>query len=131
MGEQQLAATEGERARAEARAQLKEKLARWLIFSVVISLLPVLFSLLAQVTMKGNPISLGTLGGHGEFLLISVAILAASLGEGIGRKMDGRSTFPYILAEGVNAIFLILAAFWFAYISGTGQAQQDKLSAMI
>lgn len=114
-----------------AREEIKVKLARWIIFSVLVSLLPVIFSLLQQMTVKHHRISFGTLGAHGEFLLIAVAILAASLGESVGRKMDEKMMLPYIIVEGLNAIFLILAALWFAYIIGTLQSQQNSLSAAI
>jgi hypothetical protein len=63
---------------------MAEKLVRWLIFSVVISLLPLLFRFALEATDGKSP-TLSDLLSQGELLLISSAIAAAAVGELIGR----------------------------------------------
>lgn len=56
------------------------RMIKWLIFSVLIALLPILFNLLFAMTYGGE-IALTRLLGRGELLLIAVGLCATALGD--------------------------------------------------
>jgi hypothetical protein len=60
-----------------------EKLVSWLFFSVLLALVPLLISALIQLT-HGQAVNLETTLAHGELLLITAGLCAASAGELIG-----------------------------------------------
>ena len=92
-----------------------EYLIRWIIFSVVIALLPLLFNLLRNIG-RGENIGFVRLFSHGELLLVSAAISAGALGQlfGVGSSLS----IIKILAGGSCVTIVMVASFWFADISG-------------
>ena len=62
-----------------------ECLIQWMIFSVIIALMPLVFNAIRR-TMKGQGIDIFEICSEGELLLISAAIAAASLGELFGAE---------------------------------------------
>ena len=88
---------------------------QWLIFSVVIALLPLLCNLLRDIR-KGDGIALVRLFSHGELLLVSAAISASSLGHLFGAK-NPSNVLLNILAGGAGVGVLMVASFWFADVS--------------
>jgi len=103
---------------------MSDKILRWLIFSVVIALLPLAFNLL-RFSSRGTPLSLLTILSNGELLLISAAIAAAAAGElfASGQNYIKAKLF----AGGGCVIVLILASFLFADIS-VAIASGEKIS---
>ena len=93
---------------------ISEKLVRWLVFSVAISLLPLVFNFLRAYGRGATP-SLIDLNAHGELLLISAAIAAAAIGELVAS--GGRYQIAKIIAGGGCVLVLAVASLWFADIS--------------
>ena len=92
-----------------------EAMIEWVMFSVVIALLPLLFNLLRALG-KGEGMSLSRLFSHGELLLVSAAISAA----GLGHLFDAQSPaiILRVVSGGACVVVLMIASFWFADISG-------------
>jgi hypothetical protein len=63
------------------------RLAKWLIFSVLLALLPLALNYLHVLTRGGDP-TLERLLGKGELLLIAASISAAAVGSVIGSGKD-------------------------------------------
>jgi hypothetical protein len=91
-----------------------EKAARWLIFSVTISLVPLIFTAISLAS-RGNSFDLIDIIGNGELLLISTALCAASVGELFGTSPKYRTL--KIVLGGIAVVLLMLAALNFADIS--------------
>ena len=87
---------------------------KWIIFSVIIALLPLAFNFLSLQTKGGSP-TLEQICSKGELLLICVGISAAALGELMGG--GGGWTLARLLAGGGSLVILIFSALWFADIS--------------
>ncbi len=96
---------------------MAEKMVRWVIFSVVIALLPIIFNYLSMLT-KGLPTSLEIVISRGELLIVSAAINAAAIGELFGSGTTNKR-IPKIIAGGVCVIILLLTSLWFADIVAT------------
>lgn len=95
-----------------------EKLTRWLIFNVMIALVPLSAGFLG-LQLARQELSLHTLTARGELLLISSAIAAAAVGELIPA---GRARATRKLCAGGSCILLVLlSSLFFAAI----QARQD------
>ena len=92
------------------------KLTRWLIFSVLMALLPLLRNFL-RLTSEGNFISFYQLTPNGELLLIGAAISAAAIGELFGN--GGKMKLFKIIAGGLSMIMVILNSNYFNDISIT------------
>jgi hypothetical protein len=90
------------------------KLVKWLIFSVILALLPLAFNYL-RLEMRGQDATLQALLGNGELLLVAAAISAAAIGEVIGSgKAYGA---PKFLAGGGALMILALASMQFADVA--------------
>jgi hypothetical protein len=102
---------------------LLEALLLWFVFTVLITLLPLAGSGLYELG-QGHPISLMTLAGHGELLIVSVAILGAALGEILKGDKGSQGLLRKSLIS--LAIIVILAGvWWFAEISVLLQSKQS------
>lgn len=91
-----------------------EKLTVWLIFSVILALLPVLFNAVLTF-IKGQTPSFAQLLQKGELLIIAVAIGADATGKLVGTG-SGRKV-PKILASGGCIILILLSSLLFSAIS--------------
>ena len=100
---------------------LSAKLAKWLVFSVLLGLLPIAFNYLRVLTRSGDP-TLESLLGKGELLLIAASISAAALGHLIGSGKDWM--VAKIFAGGGAVIVLGLASLYFADIAAAHVSQQ-------
>ena len=92
------------------------KLTRWLIFSVVVALLPLVVNLLSLAT-RGRTPSFSLVSSHGELLLVSAAIAAGGIGELFGSSANYRTR--KITAGGGCVIVFFISSFWFADLSST------------
>lgn len=94
-------------------AGTRTKLARFLLFSVGVALVPILFRCMPSPT--GQPArTLADAVAHGELLLVGVGAAATALGEmlGTGRPHDLR----HLVAGGMCNLTVIAASLYFAGI---------------
>jgi hypothetical protein len=92
---------------------MSEKLLRWFIFSVVISLLPLAFYYVRAMT-DGKAVSLPELLARGELLLIAVALAADAIGDLLASKSAGMLK---TIAGGGCVITVGFSSFYFADVS--------------
>jgi hypothetical protein len=85
-------------------ATFPEKLTRWLIFSVLISLVPLFTSYVGQL-LDHRTASLDSVTGRGELLLITTTLAAAAIGELIP---SGRERGTQKLLAGGSCIVIVL-----------------------
>lgn len=93
---------------------MSEKIIRWVIFSVLFALLPICFHML-KIVSSGNVLSLESVFGSGELLLIGAAISAAAIGElvvGNAYKKKAKLT-----VSGACIFLLALNSLWYADVS--------------
>jgi hypothetical protein len=92
---------------------IMEKLLLWLVFNVIIALLPFAFRAMAALLTE-RPVDLKQILSDGELFLVSAAIASGAVGELIlkGRQMR----IPRVLAGGGCVICLMLASFLYAFI---------------
>ncbi len=93
---------------------MTEKVLRWMIFSVVLALIPLLANALITVTF-GASLTLTGMLEHGELLLIAAALSAAGAGELFGTSNTNK--LKKITAGGGSILILLSAAIYFASIS--------------
>jgi hypothetical protein len=86
------------------------KLGKWLIFEVLIALVPLAFNWFGAVLRDGDSTASAVLG-RGELLLVSTAIVAASLGELMNKGLNEHLRGTKQMLVGVG-IILIIAATW-------------------
>lgn len=91
-----------------------EKLVRWLIFSVTVALLPIMFNYLLLLTNGQTP-TVTMIFYRGDILLISSTISAGAIGELIGSS-DKLKIAKYIVG-GLCVILLFLTSAWFASLT--------------
>lgn len=94
---------------------MNEALIRWLIFSVLLGLLPIAASLLRLLT-RGDAPSVASLIAHGELLLPTASISAAAIGELLGS--EGRRRTLGLISGGVATLVLMLSCFYYAEVTG-------------
>jgi hypothetical protein len=92
---------------------LPEKLTRWFIFSVLISLVPLITSYLGLL-LDSRAATLQTVTGRGELLLITTTLAAAAIGELIPSGRD-RGT-QKLLAGGSCIVIVLLSSLLFAAV---------------
>ncbi|MDV7341322.1 hypothetical protein RYZ26_17060 [Terasakiella sp. A23] len=100
---------------------MPKKLTKWLFFSVLVSLTPLLFNVLILVS-KNKTFDLNAILGSGELLLIVAAMCAASIGEVIGS--GNRLQIVKIIAGGASVIVLMVSALYFSSIAEAKLSQQ-------
>ena len=97
------------------RDAIWDKTLRWLFFSVIIAVLPILFNGLSAVT-RNERIEWRELFTHGE-LLLAAAIISA----GAGSELFGRSSAVFrrtrLIMVGMTYLIFFLASLWFASIA--------------
>ncbi len=89
---------------------------KWLIFGVILALLPIGFNLVYALTVFGLWPSAAFLFGRGELLLLAVGLSSSTL----GNLMLGRHRWRTLrlVVAGVCAADIAFASFYFALISG-------------
>lgn len=109
--------------------RIVHKLIKWAIFSVAVALMPLAFHAI-QLAWRGNPFSIGAIIGHGELLLVSVAIAAAAIGDLQGNKHSTLGTVK-LLSTGFCFIVLLMSSLFYADISACQLADQVLQESMI
>ena len=98
------------------RAVALHRFARWLIFGVLLALVPLIFSWAAR-EMRPQPSGLDVVLANGELFLVTAAISGAAGGELVGVVRTTRQPFWEIVAGGCCLIVVVLSAHLFADIS--------------
>ena len=93
---------------------MSEKLVRWIIFGVIIGLLPILFDVIRNLT-RGQQLRFNQISSRGELLLVSAVISASAIGELIA---SGNSLIVAKLVSGGSCVvMLFFSSLCFADIS--------------
>ena len=98
------------------RTLAQHRFTRWLIFGVLLALVPLLFSW-ATRQLRAQPSSLDVLLANGELFLVTAALAGAAIGELLGVARSSRQPFWEIVAGGCCLIVVVLSAHLFADIS--------------
>lgn len=101
------------------RRLFTEKMVKWIIFSVLMALVPLIASALSQAT-RGSAPMLHELVSRGELLLITAALCARSCGELFGSNESQR--VPKLVAGGATIIVMLLAAIYFSDVTASYRA---------
>ena len=96
------------------------KLARWLIFTVVFSLIPLVVDFVSEIARTNGALEAANFGRHGELYLLASAMCAVGLGEIIGVSQNW--SLPKIMAGGGAAVIIALATALYT-ISASDAAQ--------
>lgn len=100
-----------------------EKMTRWLIFSVLVSLMPLVTSYLSLQLDRRT--GLHVLTARGELLLISTTIASAAVGELIA---GGRNkATPKLLAGGSCILLVLLSSLFFAALQARHNADPHSI----
>ena len=103
---------------------------RWLVFGVVLGLLPILFNFMYIVTIPKIGLSWGILLGRGELLLLAVGLCAGALGDLVLMRR-GWGTFK-IVATGLCVIEIASSSAYFMIVSGRySLEEQVDLGAVV
>lgn len=105
-----------------------EKLTKWLIFGVFLALIPLVVAWLIQFTHTQHT-NLEAVLSHGELLLITAGISAASTGELFGTGPSYK--IPKILSGGASILILFLTVGYFADISATSLLSSNTVERSI
>jgi hypothetical protein len=93
---------------------MREKVLRWFIFGVLISLIPLAYTY-ENLVIKSQPVDMAKVVGNGELLIIVWALCAGALGELFGSSADYK--WFKIVSGGFTLIILIMSALLFASIA--------------
>ncbi len=89
------------------------RLLRWMLFSVLVALIPLLLRWVALLSQYMGVSNASTLVlARGELLLISTAIAADAIGDLVASSQRNRSA--KILAAGFCVLSLLFSALWYA-----------------
>ena len=102
---------------------MAEKLTRWFIFGVVVSLLPFALAYLNLWASK-KPVKVEDLFSRGELLLVSTAIGAAATGELLGIK-ETHALYKIIIG-GCSFVAVLTQMAWYAYASDTSRGLDGR-----
>jgi hypothetical protein len=96
------------------------RLARWLVFTVFLALVPVLSAALRMRTFS-KPVSLAILTAHGELLLVATAVAGSAIGELITSR-TGKKRSLKVICSGMCLLAIIMSSGWFADIASAHEA---------
>lgn len=95
------------------------KLLKWLIFGVLVALLPILFNLLFALTV-GAEVTAARLIGRGELLLIAVGLCSTAMGDLVLAELSVRGRFwrgVRLILTGTCVVVIASSSFYFALVS--------------
>lgn len=111
-----------------ATAFWSEKMVKWVIFSVLMALVPLITAALIQLTRSITP-SMDDLIGRGELLLITAALCARSCGELF--SSDGGRKTAKVVAGGSTMVILLLTAIYFADVASAVRTKTTIDSGLV
>jgi hypothetical protein len=100
-------------------------LLRWLLFSVLIAVLPIGFNGIFMVN-RSEPLVWKSLLAHGELYLISVAVTAAALGEMFGR--EGGKKLTRMCLTGLSCILIAISSVLFADTASIARQAEGQMN---
>lgn len=106
---------------------MANKLLKWLIFGVLVALLPILFNLLFAISV-GAEVTVGRIIGRGELLLIAVGLCSTALGDLVLAELPVRSRFwrgARLVLTGMCVVVIAASSFYFALVSDRYARQID------
>lgn len=93
-----------------------EKVVHWLIFGVVMALVPFAAAFFGDVD-RGVKLHSATLFGKGELLIVAAVIAAGAIGDLFGTEVRETRKVPKLIVLGFCVISLVATSLWFADIS--------------
>jgi hypothetical protein len=99
-----------------------EKLVQWLVYGVIVSLVPFLFGFF-QAADRNERFTFSLILGAGQLLLVCVAIAAPALGELVPVEVLPERRIMKTFAIGSCTLVVIVASLWFGDISATIQGK--------
>jgi len=93
---------------------LKEKIVEWFIFSVLLGLLPIVFSLLRLLT-RGDAPSILDLFSHGELLLPAAALSGAAVGNLFSENI--RRSIGTLICGGGSVLILAVSSWYYSEVT--------------
>lgn len=109
------------------KRQIVKKMLKWLLFSVLIALLPIMFNWIILVS-RSSPSSLQDVIKQGELLLVIAALTASGLGEIIAS--GSYMAIGKIFASGGCVIILIFASLYYSYVSTTNYVLDSSIVSL-
>ena len=100
-----------------------EKLATWLFFGVIISIIPLIARFIGMALRNNEPTIVKVIC-NGELLIICVGMLAVAIGEVI--TWNANHKLVKIILSGTSLVLLGLTIFIFADISNISSKQQSE-----
>jgi hypothetical protein len=102
---------------------IMSKIIRWLVFGVVLAVLP-LIAKAASIALREAPLTSVGLVGGGELFLVASLLSARAIGELIGTNKDFLSL--KLIAGGATLVILFLASFAYSEVSTSAELLQHK-----
>jgi hypothetical protein len=96
-----------------------KKIAQWLVFSVGLSMVPLLFTYLASL-VSGTDLVYSDIVARGELFLILIALCGAGIGDMIVSRNSGG--ISGIVVGGLTVLILALSALLYAFINGSNSS---------
>lgn len=94
---------------------MAQRLTRWLIFGVILSILPLIINVLLAATRDSVTPALQIICSRGELLLVCAGIAGAGIGEVVARGTNVQEILK-IIAVGGCVIVLFVGLIWYASI---------------
>jgi uncharacterized membrane protein len=94
--------------------QLPDKVAKWLMFTVLISLAPLLASWIWAAASSSDPVGLYAVVRQGDLCLLAASFCAVGLGELIGIKRSTQTLMIFV--GGTSALTIMLSVFLYALV---------------
>ena len=98
------------------------RVGKWFVFSVCIALMPIIFSFIV-LSIQRNNVSLASLLGRGELLILASALCAAALGDLLMSKKA--KPWARLICGGSTLLSLVMSSLLFAAIAGTPAKGQE------
>jgi len=109
------------------RKLIIKKLTIWILFNVLVALLPFLFRYLGA-TFSGQMVNLQNILSDGELLLVAAAVASGALGDLIASNQE--DALPRVIVGGLCILSLLLSSLCYAFVSALGDLSiaQDTLA---
>jgi hypothetical protein len=95
---------------------MKTKVARWIIFGVIVSILPLIFSYVS-IIFRSRPATLTAVLGNGELLVVLWPLCAAAIGELFGSDGNPDLAVYQVISGGSATVILIVSTLLFAFVT--------------
>jgi len=112
----------------EKKNKIIVKLIRWILFSICFALLPFLFNFISEIS-RGANVSMVSLFGDGQLLLVSTTLCAVAVGELFG--IASTKSIITHLAGGATIILISVTSFYYANVSVGGEDLRHDIVASL